>query len=55
MEQLQLTSNAVPLKIGIKRSEGDDLLKPARVKRHLSLETQHIERWNSEERLSQSK
>ena len=55
MEQLQLTDNGVPLKIGIKRTEGDNLLQPGRVKRHLSLETQQIERWNSEERLSSSK
>lgn len=41
----------MPLKIGNKRNE-NDILNPGRVKRHLSLDTQQIERWNSEERLS---
>lgn len=51
MEQLGLVGNSVPLKIGIKRTESD-FLSQGRVKRHLSLDTQQIERWNSEERLS---
>ena len=53
LEQLRLTENAVPLKIGSKRNE-NDILNAGRVKRHLSLDTHQIERWNSEERLSLS-
>ena len=49
MEQLRLAENSVPLKIGNKRT---DILNPGRAKRHLSLESHQIERWNSEERLS---
>lgn len=51
MDQLGLVGNSVPLKIGIKRTD-TDFLSQGRVKRHLSLDTQQIERWNSEERLS---
>ena len=49
MDQLRLAENSVPLKIGNKRT---DILNPGRAKRHLSLESHQIERWNSEERLS---